>query len=141
MIMGIKNNSFLRGCNNIMDIVKKAKYDSDLIFFYSFLFFRIFKPKNTLEKYISIFKRVENCYKIFTDEISMIPLIKNEQIELLIVEHLKEKDTPESDSLEEFKKSHDTESIEIKELILKVKGKTVNLNEKVSNMNFVVKFF
>ena len=132
-----KENSFLRGCDNIMNIIEKAKYDSDLYFYYSFLFIKIFRKKS-LDTFFSIFKEIENCYKIFTDEISMIPRIKTgDQIEFDIIEHLKGKELSENDSLEEFKKNHDTENMKIKELILNVKGKKINLSEKVFNMGFL----
>ena len=59
-----------------------------------------------MDTFLSIFKEIENCYKIFTDEISIIPLImQGNQIEFQIIEHLKEKDIPESETLEEFKKN------------------------------------
>lgn len=132
-----KANSFLKGCNDIMNILEKAKYDSNLFFFYSSIFFNIFSRNRTMDIFLSIFKEIENCYKIFTDEISIIPLIKQgDQIEFQIIEHLKEKDIPESETLEEFKKKYDTENIEINELILNVKGEKINLSKKVYNLGF-----
>ena len=131
-----EENSFLKGCNNIMNILEKAKYDSNRFFFYSTIFFFIFN-KRAMDTFLSIFKEIENCYKIFTDEISIIPLImQGNQIEFQIIEHLKEKDIPESETLEEFKKKYDTENITINELILNVKGEKINLSQKVSNMSF-----
>ena len=133
-----KENSFLRGCDDITDIVEKARYDSHKIFFYSSIFFHFFYFNNSLDDYISIFKKIENCYKIFTDEISMIPIIKEgNKIEFDIIEHLKGEDIPKNDSLEEFKKKHNTESIKIEELILNVKGKRINFSQKFKNLSFL----
>ena len=87
---------------------------------------------------MSVFKKIENCYKIFTDEISMIPLIKYEElIGFRIIEHLKEKDIKEKYSLEELKKYND---FKIKELVLYVKEEKINLSQKVLNMGFFEKF-
>jgi len=135
-----EENSFLKGCNNIMNILEKAKYDSNEFFFYNIFFFRIFHKKINMDTFLLIFKEIENCYKIFTDEISIIPLLKGNQFEFQIIEHLKEKDIPESNSLEEFKKKHDIEKIEINELILNVKGEKINLSKKVENMGFFESF-
>lgn len=135
-----EENSFLKGCNNIMNILEKAKYDSNEFFFYNIFFFRIFHKKINMDTFLLIFKEIENCYKIFTDEISIIPLLKGNQFEFQIIEHLKEKDIPESNSLEEFKKKHDIENIEINELILNVKGEKINLSKKVENMGFFESF-
>jgi hypothetical protein len=38
-----------------------------------------------IERYIDLFKKIENCYKIFTDEISIYPLI-SEKDNILIFE-------------------------------------------------------
>lgn len=135
-----EENSFLKGCNNIMNILEKAKYDSNEFFFYNIFFFRIFHKKINMDTFLLIFKEIENCYKIFTDEISIIPLLKGNQFEFQIIEHLKEKDIPESNSLEEFKKKHDIENIEINELILNVKGEKINLSKKVEDMGFFESF-
>ena len=135
-----EENSFLKGCNNIMNILEKAKYDSNEFFFYNIFFFRIFHKKINMDTFLLIFKEIENCYKIFTDEISIIPLLKGNQFEFQIIEHLKEKDIPESNSLEEFKKNYDIEKIEINELILNVKGEKINLSKKVENMGFFESF-
>ena len=139
-----EENSFLKGCNNIMNILEKAKYDTNEFFFYSMFFFSIFHVKLNMDTFLLIFKEIENCYKIFTDEISIIPLLKQgDQFEFQIIEHLKEKDIPESNSLEEFRKKHDIEKIEINELILDVKGEKINLTQKVNNMGFLegLKYF
>ena len=135
-----EENSFLKGCNNIMNILEKAKYDSNEFFFYNTFFFHIFHKTINMDTFLLIFKEIENCYKIFTDEISIIPLLKGNQFEFQIIEHLKEKDIPESNSLEEFKKKHDIENIEINELILNVKGEKINLSKKVENMGFFESF-
>ena len=135
-----EENSFLKGCNNIMNILEKAKYDSNEFFFYNTFFFHIFHKTINMDTFLLIFKEIENCYKIFTDEISIIPLLKGNQFEFQIIEHLKEKDIPESNSLEEFKKKHDIEKIEINELILNVKGEKINLSKKVENMGFFESF-
>ena len=134
-------NSFLRGCENIINILEKAKYDSDLYFFYSFFYFSLFSNRISLESYMSYFKKVENCYKIFTDEISMIPLIEDQNFNgFEIIEHLKEKDNKKKDSWEELKKNIDLDKIKINDLILYVKGEKINLSEKVLNMSFFQKF-
>lgn len=135
-----EENSFLKGCNNIMNILEKAKYDSNEFFFYNTFFFHIFHKTINMDTFLLIFKEIENCYKIFTDEISIIPLLKGNQFEFQIIEHLKEKDIPESNSLEEFKKNYDIEKIEINELILNVKGEKINLSKKVENMGFFESF-
>ena len=135
-----EENSFLKGCNNIMNILEKAKYDSNEFFFYNTFFFHIFHKTINMDSFLLIFKEIENCYKIFTDEISIIPLLKGNQFEFQIIEHLKEKDIPESNSLEEFKKNYDIEKIEINELILNVKGEKINLSKKVENMGFFESF-
>ena len=135
-----EENSFLKGCNNIMNILEKEKYDSNEFFFYNTFFFHIFHKTINMDTFLLIFKEIENCYKIFTDEISIIPLLKGNQFEFQIIEHLKEKDIPESNSLEEFKKNYDIEKIEINELILNVKGEKINLSKKVENMGFFESF-
>lgn len=50
-----KQNSFLRGCNNINDVMKKAKYDSEKTSFYSAVFSKIFETKIPLNEYLSHF--------------------------------------------------------------------------------------
>ena len=76
-----KENSFLSGCSNIFNILEKAKYDSNLIYFYSIFYLALFIIGfyNNLNTYISLFKKIENCYKIFTYEISIIPIIEENQ--------------------------------------------------------------
>ena len=84
-----KENSLLSGCTNINEILKKAKFDANLSIYYaSFIFFFMIHWLNyitRIERYIDLFKKIENCYKIFTDEISIYPLI-SEKDNILIFE-------------------------------------------------------
>ena len=84
-----KENSLLSGCTNINEILKKAKFDANLSIYYAnFIFFFMIHWLNyitRIELYIDLFKKIENCYKIFTDEISIYPLI-SEKDNILIFE-------------------------------------------------------
>lgn len=140
-----KENSFLSGCTNIFNILEKAKYDSNLIYFYSIFALSLFIIGfyNNLNTYISLFKKIENCYKIFTDEISIIPIIEENQLKYFeIIEHLdKDEKNKVKNMLEKSKKEiKNYNDIKIGDLIIYNKESKINLNKEILKMSFIRKF-
>ena len=93
-----KENSLLSGCSNALEILSKAKHEAKLSIYYEnfFFFFMFYLLSSTrrIERYIDLFKKIESCYKIFTDEISIFPLISEKNDKLIfegfdIIEHSK----------------------------------------------------
>ena len=137
-------NSLLSSCENILDILKKAKYEANLCIrnekFFLFFLFIVLDNISRIERYISLFKKIENCYKIFTDEISIFPLTSENKKKIIfegfeIFDHLKEKtDIQTIQSKEEKKnlllKEKDTSKIEHNKIIkIFVNGKKINEKE------------
>ena len=140
-----KENSFLSGCSNIVTILEKAKYDSNLIFFYSIFLLSLLRIGfyEDLNTYISLFKKIENCYKIFTDEISIIPIIEKKQLKgFQIIEHLDKNDKNKVNNMLEKskKKLKNYDGIKIRDLIIYNKDSSINLNEEILKMGFFKKF-
>ena len=82
-----KENSLLSGCTSIINILSKAKKDAYLSMYYErfifFFIFFLFDEKDKIERYINLFKKIESCYKIFTDEIEIFPIITKEDEKLI----------------------------------------------------------
>lgn len=136
-----KDNSLLSGCKNIFNILEKAKYEANFYFysgsFYYFIFLRFLTKIVRIKQYISVFKKIENCYKIFTDEVSIIPLIsKNEDKDVFefngfqILEHLnKNKNQLSEEKKNLLKEFENSSNITINEIELHVKGKIMYLKD------------
>ena len=140
-----KENSFLSGCSNIVTILEKAKYDSNLIFFYSIFLLSLLRIGfyEDLNTYISLFKKIENCYKIFTDEISIIPIIEEKQSKgFQIIEHLdKDNKNEVNNMLDKSKKElKNYNGIKIRDLIIYNKDSSININEEILKMGFLKQF-
>ena len=140
-----KENSFLSGCSNIVTILEKAKYDSNLIFFYSIFLLSLLRIGfyENLNRYISLFKKIENCYKIFTDEISIIPIIEEKQSKgFQIIEHLdKDNKNEVNNMLDKSKKElKNYNGIKIRDLIIYNKDSSININEEILKMGFLKQF-
>ena len=140
-----KENSFLSGCSNIVTILEKAKYDSNLIFFYSIFLLSLLRIGfyENLNRYISLFKKIENCYKIFTDEISIIPIIEKKQLKgFQIIEHLDKNDKNKVNNMLEKskKKLKNYDGIKIRDLIIYNKDSSININEEILKMGFLKQF-
>ena len=82
-----KENSLLSGCTNIIEILSKAKTEAKLSIYYeNFIFFFMFIFLNEIgkiERYINLFQKIESCYKIFTDEIEIFPIITQKNKKLI----------------------------------------------------------
>ena len=105
-----------------------------------------------IQRYISLFKKIENCYKIFTDEISIFPLISENKNRLVfegfeIFDHLKEKDIQMIQSKEEIKNMllnrKEGSIIDIKNVKISVNGKKINEKKKIHPFIFdpMLKYF
>ena len=143
-----KENTFLTGCTNIFSILEKAEYDSNLAFYYHiivmylFILFPLYKKFlfGHLSAYISIFKKIENCFKIFTDEISLLPIIEGKKCKgFKIIEHLDKKEA--NNILQKTKEESDNNSkyIEMEDLIIYHNETKIDLSQKISKMNSFVK--
>ena len=142
-----KENTFLNGCTNIFSILEKAEYDSNLAFFYSMIimyFFNFYPFHNfffgSLNTYISIFKNIENCFKIFTDEISLLPIIEGKKCKgFKIIEHLDKKEANNILQKTKEESDNDFKSIEIEDFIIYHNETETDLSHEISKMNSFVK--
>ena len=144
-----KENSLLSGCTNINEILKKAKFDANLSIYYaSFIFFFMIHWLNyitRIERYIDLFKKIENCYKIFTDEISIYPLISEKDNILIfegfyIIDQSKKIKDIDLEDLEKkkniFFNLNSSSEIRIGKIKLSINGEIVKENRS-SNTSFI----
>ena len=143
-----KENSLLSNCTNIYEILKKAKYESNLYIYYEkyfFLFFFFLDGIRKIERYISLFKKIENCYKIFTDEISIYPLISENKNGIIfdgfeIIEHSNKNDAQITQLMEnknKFLNIKDSSKIQINNKIkMYVNGKMIEEKNNTKSLFF-----
>lgn len=127
-----EENSLLSGIGNIQNILEKAKYDASKCIFFSIYFSLLTSDKKKCMNIISLFKKIEYCYKIFTNEISIVPIILSNKNEIIfkgfeILEHINENDKEKVKLIEEKKK----QLLEIEKCEkLKIEGFNLKINEK-----------
>ena len=132
-------NSLLSGISNITEILEQAKFEFKKTIFYEILFLSLFSlsEKNKINKFISFFKKIEHCYKIYTNEIVIVPLINKNENEIefrgfQIWDHINDNNKEKINLVNEMKK----QLLELENFNnLKIKESKLHINDKIYDFN------